>query len=168
VSVAAAVSDRHPLAFAAVLAFGAAGAYAGDIATYGLLRLAGVRMAQRIGWLREGHPGETLARLRHGVEEHELPVLLTSRLVPGGRVPVLLAAALGGYSWRRFAVADIAAATLWSFLYAVIGVAGRAIFPEPWQAALAAVVLVVAVSAAGALWKRHRDARVTTPSTSSQ
>jgi membrane protein DedA with SNARE-associated domain len=131
VSVGAAISDRDPIIFALVVAFGAAGAYVGDLATYAILRVAGQPLAQRVGWLHEGATADTLAALRTRIEEHELPVLLTSRLIPGGRVPVLLAAALGGYSWRRFAVADIAAASLWSAFYAAIGLAGRAIFPEP-------------------------------------
>jgi membrane protein DedA with SNARE-associated domain len=159
VSVAAALSERHPIVFLVVVGFGAAGAYLGDIGTYALLRLAGAPLAQRVGWLHEGATAETLTRLRRGVEEHELPVLLTSRLVPGGRVPVLLAAALGGYPWQRYAVADVAAAGLWSVIYAAIGVAGRALFPEAWQAAVAAVVVVLAVSLAGSAWQRRRVRR---------
>lgn len=156
VSVAAALGERNPFVFALVVAFGAAGAYLGDIVTYAVLRLAGEPLARRVGWLHEGPAGETLEAIRTRVEAHELPVLLTSRLIPGGRVPVLLAAALGGYSWRRFAAADVAAAALWSAVYAVIGVAGRAIFPEPWQAAVAAIVLVAIVTAGNQLWSRHR------------
>lgn len=157
VSVAAALADRNPLVFLVVVAFGAAGAYLGDIITYAVLRVAGQPLAERIGWLRRGHAAETLRHMREEIERRELPVLLTSRLIPGGRVPVLLAAALGGYSWRRFAVADVAAASLWSLLYALIGLLGRAVFPEPWQAAVAAIVLVLLVSAGNELWKRRRD-----------
>jgi membrane protein DedA with SNARE-associated domain len=156
VSVAAALGDRNPFVFGLVVAFGAAGAYVGDIVTYAVLRLAGQPLAQRVGWLHEGHTADTLAALRRRVEEHELPVLLTSRLIPGGRVPVLLAAALGGYSWRRFATADIAAAALWSAFYAAIGVAGRAVFPEPWQAAVFAVGLVLVVTGVSAWWTNRR------------
>jgi membrane protein DedA with SNARE-associated domain len=156
VSVAAALGERsNILVFLVVVAFGALGAYLGDIATYAVLRFAGEPLRRRVRWLRVGHSADTLARLRQRVEEHELAVLLSSRLVPGGRVPVLLAVALGGYSWRRFAVADIAAAALWSFVYALIGVAGRAVFPRPWQAAVAAIVLVLLVSGANTLWTRR-------------
>lgn len=156
VSVAAAVGGLNPLVFVVVVLFGAAGAYIGDIVTYAALRAAGQPLAERVGWLKRGHAAETLAAMRQQIEERELPVLLTSRLIPGGRVPVLLAAALGGYSWRRFAVADVAAATLWAAFYGVIGVAGRAVFPETWQAVIAAFVVVLVVSGANELWKRHR------------
>jgi hypothetical protein len=52
----------------------------------------------------------TLDRIQRQLEVHELRTLLLSRLFPGGLLPVLLAAAMGGYPWRRFAVADIEAA----------------------------------------------------------
>lgn len=157
VSVAAAVGGRNPLVILVVVLFGAAGAYLGDIITYAVLRIAGQPLAERVGWLRKSHAADTLQSMRAQIEQREIPVLLTSRLIPGGRVPVLLAAALGGYSWRRFAAADVAAATLWATFYALIGVAGRAIFPQDWQAAIAAIVLVLVVSVGNELWKRHRE-----------
>lgn len=161
VSVAAALAHWHsPGALALVVLFGAAGAYTGDVITYGVLRAAGEPLARRVGWLRSGSTSDTLQRLRSQVEEHELRVLLLSRLVPGGRVPVLLAAALGGYSWRRFVAADLAAAALWASVYATIGLGGRALFPEPWQGAVAAVVLVLTVSGVSTLVERRRT-RVT-------
>lgn len=160
VSVAAALGEQdNVVLLALVVAAGAAGAYTGDLITYGVLRLAGVRLAERIGWLQRGNAHEALDRLRSQLEDHELRSLLLSRLIPGGRVPVLLAASLGGYSWRRFAVADLGAATLWSAVYAGIGLAGRAVFPEPWQGAVAAIALVLVVSAGGSLVQRWRRTR---------
>ncbi len=157
VSVAAALSDTRPIVLLIVVAFGAAGAYLGDIITYGVLRVAGPRLAERVGWLRPGRQGaESLAHLRQRVEDNELAILLTSRLIPGGRVPVLLAAALGGYRWQRFVVADIAAATLWSVVYSGIGIAGRSVFPEPWQGAVAAIARGLAISAATTVWSKRR------------
>ena len=157
VSVAAALGEQdNVLLLGLVVVFGAAGAYTGDLLTYAVLRLAGIGLAQRIGWLRRDNAQDALRRIRTQLDEHELRSLLLSRLIPGGRVPVLLAASLGGYSWRRFAVADLAAAALWSVLYAAIGILGRAVFPEPWQGAVAAIVLVVVLSAVGALVQRHR------------
>lgn len=157
VSVGAALARwDNPVALVLVVVFGAAGAYTGDVITYGVLRVAGEPLARRVGWLHDGATADTLQRLRHQVEEHELRVLLLSRLVPGGRVPVLLAAALGGYSWRRFVIADIGAAALWASVYSAIGLGGRALFPEPWQAAVAAIALVLVVSVISTLWERRR------------
>lgn len=157
VSVAAvlAAHDR-PLELVAVVLVGAAGAYVGDIVTYTVLSFAGEPLAQRIGWLSRDRPADALDRLRRRMESNELRVLLLSRLVPAGRIPVLMGAALGGYSWRRYAVADLGAATLWAFVYALIGLAGRSIFPRPWEGVLAAIAIVVALSLAGAAFQRHR------------
>ena len=55
---------------------------------------------------------------------------MVSRLVPGGRIPVLLVASLTGYPWLRFASAGAVAALLWAALYSVIGVAGDAVFHD--------------------------------------
>jgi membrane protein DedA with SNARE-associated domain len=74
--------------------------------------------------------------------------------VPGGRIPVLLAAAIGGYPFRRYVMADLAAALLWSIVYAAIGLFGRTVFPEPWQGAVAAVVLIIVISLIPPIWRR--------------
>jgi membrane protein DedA with SNARE-associated domain len=67
---------------------------------------------------------------------------------------VLLAAAIGGYPFRRYASADIGAALLWAIVYAAIGLLGRSVFPEPWQGVVAAVVLVLLVSLIPSIWRR--------------
>ena len=175
VSVGAALAERdHVVFLVLVIAFGAAGAYVGDVLTYGVLRWASHALAGRHHsgrprpkwlphWLDADQRAATLARVQDQMEHHELRTLLLSRLVPGGRIPVLLAAAVGGYSWRRFAVADIGAAALWATVYAVIGLVGRAVFPEPWQAAVAAIVLVLLVSAVSGRVSQYRKARVQNP-----
>lgn len=142
-----------------VIAVGAFGAYVGDLITYAMLRLAGGRLAGRVRWLRDDRRAEALEQFRQAIAANEVRTLLLSRLVPGGRIPVLLAAALGGYPVRRYAVADIAAATLWAAVYAAIGILGRSVFPEPWQGVVAAVALVLAISLAQSWWERRRRAR---------
>lgn len=157
VTVAAALGGGDPLVFLTVVGFGAVGAYIGDLALYGLLRLAGAPLALRMGWLQEGYTAETMARLRRGVESHQVAVLVTCRLVPAGRVPVLVAAALGGYSWRRYAAADVFAALLWSLMYAAMGAAGRAAFREAWQGAVVAGLLAGLIGLGSRFWTRRRQ-----------
>lgn len=160
VSVAAVLATADNLVLLPfVVLVGAAGAYVGDLVTYAVLRLAGDRLASRVRWLRADARADALDRFRLQIEHHELRTLLLSRLVPGGRVPVLLGAALGGYSFRRYVSADLAAAALWSAVYAAIGLAGRSIFPEPWQGVVAAIVLVLLVSAGPPLWRRFSARR---------
>jgi len=144
---ALALAER-PWELVLVVLAGAAGAYAGDLATYAVLRRAGTPLAQRVGWLHADDPDGTLQQLRARLEAREVRSLLLSRLVPGGRIPVLLAAALGGYPLRRFASADVAAALLWSCAYAAIGALGGTLVPDPQVAVVVVVVASVLVSLA--------------------
>ncbi|BBH63905.1 membrane protein [Actinoplanes sp. OR16] len=144
VSGAAALAfHTQPFTIVLVLIAGAAGAYAGDLVMYAMCRLGGESLARRLRWLRDE---ERLGSVKHRLEEKQVPVLLVSRLIPGGRVPVLLAAAFVGLSWRTFVVANLPACALWSVVYATIGLAGGSIFPEPWQGVVAAVLLILLVN----------------------
>ncbi len=155
VSGAAALAfHTHPLLIVLTIAAGAAGAYAGDLVMYAMCRKGGEKLARRLRWLRdEEHLASVKERLRHS----QVPVLLVSRLLPGGRVPVLLAAAFLGLPWRTFVVANLPACLLWSAVYAGIGVAGGSIFPEPWQGVVAAIILVLLVTQAVSLVNRLRS-----------
>jgi membrane protein DedA with SNARE-associated domain len=142
-----------PIGLVGVLVAGAGGAYLGDLIVYAVCRFGGERIARRVGWLRDN---ASLDALRTRLDEHETAVLLTSRLVPGGRVPVLLTAGLAGYPWRRFAVVDLTASLLWATVYMLIGLIGFALFPEPWQGVLAAVALVLVVTAVSSVVRSRR------------
>jgi membrane protein DedA with SNARE-associated domain len=157
VSGAAALAfHQHPLLIVFVLAGGAAGAYVGDLVMYAMCRAGGEQLARRLRWLRDE---EHLAGVKERLGRSQVPVLLISRLLPGGRVPVLLAAAFLGLSWRTFVVANAPACMLWSVVYAGIGVAGGSIFPEPWEGVVAAIVLVVIIGQAVNLIGKRRAAR---------
>jgi membrane protein DedA with SNARE-associated domain len=156
VSGAAALAwHTQPLVLALAVLAGAAGAYAGDLVMYALCRIGGRRLARRLLWLRDE---ERLAAVQERLKASQVPVLLVSRLIPGGRVPVLLAAGFIGLSWRIFVVANAPACLLWAFVYAAIGVFGGSIFPEPWQSVLAAVVLVVVITQLASWVQRRRAA----------
>jgi membrane protein DedA with SNARE-associated domain len=64
------------------------------------------------------------------------------------------------YPWRRFAVADIGAVTLWSAMYSAGGLVGRAVFPKTWEGVAAAITLVLLISLASNLWTRRRNRHV--------
>jgi membrane protein DedA with SNARE-associated domain len=155
-SGAALAFHNNPLVIVLVIAAGAAGAYAGDLVMYAMCRAGGEPLARRLRWLRDE---EHLAAVKERLRRSQVPVLLVSRLVPGGRVPVLLAAAFLGLPWRVFVVANAPACVLWSVVYAGIGVAGGSIFPEPWQGVIAAVILVVLISQIVSWVGKRREAR---------
>jgi membrane protein DedA with SNARE-associated domain len=149
-------SHSNPIGLVGVLIAGAGGAYLGDLIVYAGCRFGGERLAKRVGWLRDN---ASLDTLRDRLAEHEIGVLLTSRLIPGGRVPVLLAAGLAGYPWERFALVDLTASSLWAAVYMAIGLLGYALFDEPWQGVVAAIVLVLLTTVASSLIRRARRKR---------
>ncbi|HEU4946090.1 MAG TPA: VTT domain-containing protein [Kribbella sp.] len=154
VSAGAVLASHHePIGLVGVLIAGAGGAYVGDLVVYAGCRAGGERLARRVGWLGENGSLEAL-RLR--LAEHETTVLLSSRLIPGGRVPVLLAAGLAGYPWQRFAVVDLTASTLWAGVYMAIGLLGYALFDEVWEGVVAAMGLVVLATLVSSLVRSWR------------
>jgi len=158
VSGAAALAmHNNPVTIVLVIAGGAAGAYVGDLVMYAMCRAGGEPLARRLRWLRDE---EHLSGVKERLHKSQVPVLLVSRLLPGGRVPVLLAAAFLGLSWRTFVVANAPACVLWSTVYAGIGVAGGSIFTEPWQGVVAAIILVLLVSQGVGWWNKRRTARL--------
>ncbi|BCY13997.1 DedA family protein [Actinoplanes sp. L3-i22] len=157
-AAALAFHEHHPVTIVLVVAAGAAGAYLGDLAMYAMCRLGGEQLARRLRWLRDE---EHLAGVKDRLKQRQVPVLLVSRLIPGGRVPVLLAAAFLGLSWRTFVVANLPACALWATVYAGIGVAGGSIFPQPWQGIVAAVALILVVNQAISWWTKRRAAATT-------
>ncbi len=140
------VSADHPWEIVVVIAVGALGAYLGDIITYGALRRWGEPLAQRVGWLQHDNPQAALAKLREGIERNEIRTLLVSRLVPGGRIPVLVAAALGGYPWKRYTTAAAGAALLWSVVYATIGLVGNLFIDDNTVATIVVVAAAIALT----------------------
>jgi membrane protein DedA with SNARE-associated domain len=120
---------------------------------YAACRAGGEQLARRLRWLRDE---EHLAAVKERLTKSQIPVLLVSRLLPGGRVPVLLAAAFLGLPWRTFVVANLPACALWSVVYAAIGIAGGSIFPEPWEGVVAAVILILIVNQTISLINKRR------------
>jgi membrane protein DedA with SNARE-associated domain len=154
VSGAAALAFHdNPIVVVFVVIAGAAGAYAGDLVMYAMCRAGGEQLARRLRWLRDE---EHLASVKEKLHDSQIPVLLVSRLIPGGRVPVLLAAAFLGLPWRTFVIANLPACVLWAVVYAAIGVAGGSIFPEPWQGVVAAVLLILIINQTISLVNKRR------------
>jgi membrane protein DedA with SNARE-associated domain len=153
VSGAAAYALHHdPITVLLVVAVGAAGAYLGDLLTYALCLWGGEKLARRLRWLRDR---EQVVALTDRLRERQTSVLLVSRLLPGGRLPVLVAAAVMRMELRRFATANAPACALWAAVYAAIGMLGGSVFPEPWQGVLAAVALVIVITQLVALFTRR-------------
>ena len=160
VSTAAVVAFHQTSPFSMLLVFvtSSVAAFLGDAALYWLGR-RGLKSKNGSRWLeaiRSRAPEERLAQAQSKLAEHGIAVLVLSRLVPAGRIPVMLACLLAKWPLRRFARGNLPACLAWAATYQVIGILGGSLFPEPWEGVVAAVVLTVLVSAAPALWRRIR------------
>ncbi len=157
VSAAAVLAVREGVpATIAVLVVAAVAAMVGDLALYKLASWGGEQLLER---LRLPVSEERLARAQRQIEDHGKAVLTLSRLIPGGRIPVMVACIGLHVSLPVFAAADVLAASSWAALYGGIGIAGGAIFPHVWQGVVAGVVVVVLIAVAPGLWSRWRSGR---------
>jgi membrane protein DedA with SNARE-associated domain len=162
VSSAAVVAFHQTAPFSLALVFVTAStaAFLGDATLYWLGR-RGMRSKNGSRWLeaiRSRAPEERLAQAQQKLAEHGVAVLVLSRLVPAGRLPVMLACLLAKWPMRRFARGNFPACLAWAVTYQLIGILGGSLFDEPWEGVVAAVALTVVISAAPSVWKRIRSA----------
>ncbi|WP_371668276.1 DedA family protein [Streptomyces sp. NBC_00289] len=157
-----AVHQSSPLALALVFVTASLAAFLGDGALYWLGR-RGMRSKNGSRWLeaiRSRAPEDRLAQAQEKLADHGVAVLVLSRLVPAGRIPVMLACLMAKWPLRRFARGNLPACLAWAVTYQLIGILGGSLFEEPWEGVVAAVALTVAVSTAPSLWRRlRRNAR---------
>ncbi len=132
------------LALPAVIVFAVAGAVLGDLVTFAFCRFGGPRALR---WVARGQSGERIEEVRGQFRRHGWQIIVIGRLLPAGRIPVLLAAGALAYPWRRLVPATVVAATLWAVAYAALGVLSGGIFDSPLVATLLATVLVLIVGA---------------------
>ncbi|MGX2993656.1 DedA family protein [Streptomyces sp. JNUCC 64] len=168
VSSAAVVAFHQTVPFALLLVFvvAATAALLGDVTLYWLGR-RGMRSRGGSRWLeaiRSHAPADRLARAQRGLHEHGVTVLVLSRLIPAGRIPVMLACLMAEWPMRRFARGAVPAALAWAVTYQLIGILGGALFSEPWEGVVTAVALTLLLSAVPALWRRLRGRGATGPS----
>jgi membrane protein DedA with SNARE-associated domain len=140
----------------AVIALATAAALAGDLVTFAVGR-AGSGLALRL--VTRGQTPERLAAMRDRFAAHGGRLVVIGRLLPAGRIPVLLAAAALAYPWRRFVPAAALGCLLWAIAYAVLGVVSGGIFDDPVLATVLATVLVLVVAGLSALVARLRKQR---------
>ncbi|AOR36974.1 hypothetical protein BFF78_08790 [Streptomyces fodineus] len=160
VSSAAVVAFHQTAPFSSALVFVTASlaAFLGDAALYWLGR-RGMRSRNGSRWLeaiRARAPQERAARARGKLAEHGVAVLVLSRLVPAGRIPVMLACLMAEWPLRRFARGNLPACLAWAATYQVIGVLGGSLFPEPWEGVVVAVALTVLISVSPSVVRRFR------------
>lgn len=161
VSTAAVVAVHQTAPFSLLLVFvtASSAAFLGDIALYWLGR-RGMRSKNGSRWLeaiRRRAPEERLGQAREKLDDHGVTVLVLSRLVPAGRIPVMLACLMAEMPLRRFARGNLPACLAWAVTYQLIGILGGSLFSKPWEGVVAAVALTLLISAVPGVWRRIRE-----------
>lgn len=132
------VAFHQTAPFSLLLVFGvsAFAAFLGDVALYWLGQ-RGMGSKNGSKWLaaiRDRAPEERLAQAQDKLADHGVMVLVLSRLVPAGRIPVMLACLMARMPLRQFARGDVPACLAWALTYQLIGILGGSLFSEPWRA----------------------------------
>ncbi|MGX4688869.1 DedA family protein [Streptomyces sp. JNUCC 63] len=147
-----------PFSLALVFVTASLAAFLGDATLYWLGR-RGLGSKNGSRWLeaiRSRAPEERLGQAQDKLADHGVAVLVLSRLVPAGRIPVMLACLLARWPLRRFSRGNLPACLAWAVTYQLIGILGGSLFEEPWEGLVAAIALTVLLSTAPTAWRRLR------------
>jgi membrane protein DedA with SNARE-associated domain len=157
VGAAAAIAvSAGTLSLPLVLLVSVAGALLGDLVTFGVAKAGSVAA---LPWVARGQSRDRLDEVRGRFATRGGLLVVVGRLVPAGRIPVLLAAGTLDYPWCRFVPAALVGCVLWAAAYAVLGVVSGGLFDSPLVATLVATALVLAVAGISALVARSRRGR---------
>ncbi|PWJ06610.1 hypothetical protein DKG34_16635 [Streptomyces sp. NWU49] len=155
-----AVHRAAPFSLALVFVTASLAAFLGDLALYWLGR-RGMKSKNGSRWLeaiRARAPEDRLEQARTKLADHGVAVLVLSRLMPAGRLPVMLACLIAQWPVRRFVRGNLPACLAWAATYQLIGILGGSLFREPWEGVVAAITLTVLISAVPGVWRRLRGA----------
>ena len=161
---AAVATTTDHLSLPLVVLVCAAAALAGDLITFAVCRFGG---PTAVRWVARGQHTERIEEVRDQFRRHGWQIIVVGRLLPAGRIPVLLAAGALAYPWRRLVPASAVASLLWAIAYAALGVLSGGIFDSPLLATLLATVLILVLGGVlnliSSRRRRRREARQSTP-----
>jgi membrane protein DedA with SNARE-associated domain len=143
-AAAAFATTTDSVSLALVLAVATVAALIGDLVTFAVCRFGG---PTAVRWVARGQHADRIEEVREQFRRHGWQIIVIGRLLPAGRIPVLLAAGALAYPWRRLIPASALGCVLWAVAYAALGVLSGGIFDSPLVATLIATLLVLLVSA---------------------
>jgi membrane protein DedA with SNARE-associated domain len=137
---AAVATTTDNLSLTLVVLVSAVAALAGDLITFAVCRFGG---PAAVRWVARGQHTDRIDEVREQFRRHGWQIVVVGRLLPAGRIPVLLAAGALAYPWRRLVPASAVASVLWAIAYAALGVLSGGIFDSPLLATLLATLLIL-------------------------
>ena len=120
-------------------------------------------------WIARRKFADRVAVAQTALTRNAFNAVVTGRLIPGGRTPIIVALGLSRFSLRRFMLLDTVACALWAGIYSTIGSIGGRIAHHPVWAMVVAVAFAVSM---GALvqqiirliaWRRERNSSRAVP-----
>lgn len=144
VSGAAAIASHSELDVTAIFLIAWVCSVLGDTLMLVQARLVRHRLRS---WLERAPFGERVLQAQQGLTRNAFNAVVTGRLLPGGRTPVIVALGLSRFSLRRFMLIDTVACALWAGIYATIGSIGGRIASHPVWAMVIAIAFAVSVGA---------------------
>jgi membrane protein DedA with SNARE-associated domain len=96
-------------------------------------------------WLMRGKFGDRVKLAQQGLTRNAYNAVITGRLIPGGRTPVIVALGLSRFSVRRFMLVDTLACALWAGIYSTIGSIGGRVASHPVWAMVVAIAFAVSI-----------------------
>jgi membrane protein DedA with SNARE-associated domain len=159
-AAAAIATSSGQLSLPVVLLAATAAALIGDLVTFAVCRFGG---PHAVRWVARGQHADRIEEVRGQFRRHGWQIVVVGRLLPAGRIPVLVAAGALAYPWRRMVPAAAVAAFLWAVAYALLGVLSGGIFANPLIATLLATLLVLLLGGVLNLVAARRRRRRTPP-----
>ena len=102
-----------------VLVLSTAAALLGDLVTFAVCRFGG---PSAVRWVARGQHADRIEEVRDQFRRHGWQLIVIGRLLPAGRIPVLLAAGALSYPWRRLIPASALGCLVWAVAYSLLGV----------------------------------------------
>jgi membrane protein DedA with SNARE-associated domain len=137
---AAVATTTDNLSLTLVVLVSTAAALAGDLITFAVCRFGG---PSAVRWVARGQHSDRIDEVREQFRRHGWQIIVVGRLLPAGRIPVLLAAGALAYPWRRLLPASTVGCLIWAIAYAALGVLSGGIFDSPLLATLLVTLLIL-------------------------
>ena len=136
----------------------ALGAFLGDNVSYWLGRRLGDPVARRFFGGEKARA--RLAWAETAIRRRGVFLIVIGRFIPGGRTATTFAAGTLEMPYRRFLLADAAAAIVWAVYVSMLGYLGGASFEDNlWLPLLIALAVATLVAAAAEGWRRFQRRR---------